>query len=533
MRSRQKVSRAGLALIEGFEGLRRTAARLPDGRWTIGYGHTRSAREGAVVTHEDAELLLLYDLAPVAEAVNELVFTPLTQNQFDALVALAFNVGVDRFRTSDVLKRVNEGRLTEAACELDLWRRAEVGGDPIVLDGLVRRRAAEKALFLTPPDGFAPTPSPLIRPSLDIAPELLPTSRPVEVDAPLEGAEAVVRRQLSAPPTEPAPPPPAEPAPTQVIETVVAVATVAFVAESEPASPAEAPAPAAPPPGMPSADALSYFTREPEPAAPETAAEAAPPSESVAEPASASAPAAAQPEPQPEPAPQSAPEPAPQSAPEPEPRSSVNVAEAVNAARLYGPMAAMALGRAAEAPAETPANEDQVAAPVAPEPPSFAPAEAPQPAAAEPVFAPPPPQPAPPSPQPAPPAPEPWTLTHPPEDWTPRVSEPEPAASAEAPGGDPTLFADGWAGGAATRVVRHETPQMRPQDQRGGAAPFILMALIGLTAFAGAVAAFLRGRTLGAGDDMAQYAWILAVIGAGCVATSVYFLLKRVGGVED
>ncbi len=158
MRPRQKVSRQGLALIEAFEGLRQTAARLPDGRWTIGYGHTKSAREGAEVSPQDAEALLLFDLMPVVEAVNGLVFTPLNQNQFDGLCAFVFNVGIDAFRGSDVLKRVNEGRLTEAACEIDLWRKGEVAGDPLVLDGLVRRRTAEKALFLNSARGPRPDP---------------------------------------------------------------------------------------------------------------------------------------------------------------------------------------------------------------------------------------------------------------------------------------------------------------------------------------------------------------------------------------
>lgn len=64
------MSRAGVILIKSFEGFRPRAVRGADGRWTIGYGHTRSAREGLTVSEADAELLLQYDLLPVVETLN-------------------------------------------------------------------------------------------------------------------------------------------------------------------------------------------------------------------------------------------------------------------------------------------------------------------------------------------------------------------------------------------------------------------------------------------------------------------------------
>ena len=85
MKPRHQVSPTAIEMIKRFEGYRRKAARLPDGRWTLGYGHVLTAREGAEVSEQDAEALLLYDLIAVAHAVNELTLTPLTQNQFDAL----------------------------------------------------------------------------------------------------------------------------------------------------------------------------------------------------------------------------------------------------------------------------------------------------------------------------------------------------------------------------------------------------------------------------------------------------------------
>ena len=105
MKPRFQVSRGAIELIKRFEGYRQRSAQLPDGRWTIGYGHTLTARQGAQVSESDAEALLIYDIIGVAHAVNENVYTPLSQNQFDALVCFAFNIGLDNFRRSVVLRR--------------------------------------------------------------------------------------------------------------------------------------------------------------------------------------------------------------------------------------------------------------------------------------------------------------------------------------------------------------------------------------------------------------------------------------------
>ncbi|MFT4077306.1 MAG: glycoside hydrolase family protein [Asticcacaulis sp.] len=178
MRARQKVSRAGVELIKSFEGLRTSAARLPDGRWTLGYGHTFSAREGARVTQEDADALLRFDLLPVVDAINNLVLTPLNQNQFDALVSFCFNIGVENFGQSTVLKRINEGKLSEAALAMDSWRSAEFNGQTYVLAPLIRRRAAEKDLFQTP-DEISHQAAVLGRPVEDVTPITPAPSAPI------------------------------------------------------------------------------------------------------------------------------------------------------------------------------------------------------------------------------------------------------------------------------------------------------------------------------------------------------------------
>ena len=195
MKLHPRVTRAVIELVKGFEGLRRRAARLPDGGWTIGYGHTLSAREGAVVSPEDAEALLYYDLSEVARKVDAWTFTSLNQNQFEALTAFAFNIGVENFRRSTVLKRVNEGQNLMAAAALELWRKSDFAGEDLVIDALVRRRAAEKAHYLTPPEGHRPSPTPVLKPLFDhsiieAAASARAGRSAAVVDAPLDGDRA-------------------------------------------------------------------------------------------------------------------------------------------------------------------------------------------------------------------------------------------------------------------------------------------------------------------------------------------------------
>ncbi|RZJ27720.1 MAG: hypothetical protein EON85_10610, partial [Brevundimonas sp.] len=186
-RPRLKVSRAGIVLIKSFESFRPRAVQRDDGGWVIGYGHTASAREGLTVGEQDAELLLQYDLIPVAKALNERVETGLNQHQFDALSSFAVSVGVDRFLTSDVLKRVNAGQAGEAADALIGWP------ETLPADAGLRRRAAERALFVADPASpvmladllAAPLPPP------PVEPVAAPAEAPVEDPVPLSRAAAV------------------------------------------------------------------------------------------------------------------------------------------------------------------------------------------------------------------------------------------------------------------------------------------------------------------------------------------------------
>lgn len=141
-----KVSSAGLDLIKQFEGLRLDAYECQAGVWTIGYGHTGpDVTENLKITKEKADELLAKDISYFEKGVSSRVKIGISQSQFDALVSFAFNVGIYAFAGSTLLRLLNDGSSKEiVASEFIRWVRA----DGKVSEGLKRRRAAEKALFL-------------------------------------------------------------------------------------------------------------------------------------------------------------------------------------------------------------------------------------------------------------------------------------------------------------------------------------------------------------------------------------------------
>ena len=145
-----QTNQAGLDLIKMFEGLRLEAYVDAVGIWTIGYGHTKGVRAGMVITEEKAEQFLREDLADAEGAVSRLVKVPINGNEFSALASLVFNIGSGNFQRSTVLRRLNAEDRVGAADAIEWWNKGRVNGVLTVLPGLVRRRAAEKALFLTP-----------------------------------------------------------------------------------------------------------------------------------------------------------------------------------------------------------------------------------------------------------------------------------------------------------------------------------------------------------------------------------------------
>lgn len=137
------INEEGLALIGRWEGLRLEAYRDLGQVWTIGFGHTATAREGMVITEAEAERLLRQDLAIFEAAVNNAVKVPLTDNQFAALVSWTYNVGEAAMRRSTLIKRLNNGEFNAVPGELAKWNR--VNGKAI--PGLANRRAAEGGLW--------------------------------------------------------------------------------------------------------------------------------------------------------------------------------------------------------------------------------------------------------------------------------------------------------------------------------------------------------------------------------------------------
>lgn len=146
-----KVSQRGIDLIKQFEGLELEAYQDIAGVWTIGYGHTGpDVQPNMRISERDAEELLKKDLKPREDAVERLASVSLNQNEFDALVSFVYNVGAEAFKKSTARKRLNKNNRVGAAEALTWWNKATVGGVLREVLGLTRRRAAEKALFLTP-----------------------------------------------------------------------------------------------------------------------------------------------------------------------------------------------------------------------------------------------------------------------------------------------------------------------------------------------------------------------------------------------
>ena len=139
-----KTSKNGINLIKTYEGCRLTAYKCPAGVWTIGYGHTAGVKQGDKITQLQADTLLAVDLQKFEYSVNKAVKKPITQNEFDALVSFAFNVGIGNFEKSTLLRLINMGQFELASKQFERWISA--GGKP--LTGLKKRRLAEKTLFL-------------------------------------------------------------------------------------------------------------------------------------------------------------------------------------------------------------------------------------------------------------------------------------------------------------------------------------------------------------------------------------------------
>ena len=144
-----RLSQNGVNFIKSHEALRLKAYQDSKGVWTIGWGHTKNVHPGDVITREQAEQFIRDDFAWVERALNaDLVAgrdKPLvTQNEFDALCSLVFNIGSDAYLDSTVRRKIKQGDKMAAARAFKMW----VYSDHKFIQGLANRRADEVRLFL-------------------------------------------------------------------------------------------------------------------------------------------------------------------------------------------------------------------------------------------------------------------------------------------------------------------------------------------------------------------------------------------------
>jgi GH24 family phage-related lysozyme (muramidase) len=146
-----KTGERGLALIKEFEGCKLSAYQCPAGIWTIGIGSTHYGdgtpvtKNRTLPTEKAAIALLAATIGQYEKAVNAMG-VELTQNEFDALVCLCYNIGAGNFLKSTLVKMLKAGD-DKAEISQQFLRWDKAGGKPLA--GLTRRRNAEAELFLT------------------------------------------------------------------------------------------------------------------------------------------------------------------------------------------------------------------------------------------------------------------------------------------------------------------------------------------------------------------------------------------------
>lgn len=138
------TSNQGKNLIKEAEGLRLDAYRCPAGIPTIGWGHTKGVKLGQHITVQQAEDMLVEDIAPIERLLNGLKIN-FRQEQFDALVSWIFNFGEGKFKGSTMYKRIiANAKDEEITDQLVKWINA--ADRPLL--GLMKRRVAEANLFI-------------------------------------------------------------------------------------------------------------------------------------------------------------------------------------------------------------------------------------------------------------------------------------------------------------------------------------------------------------------------------------------------
>lgn len=148
-KKKYSLSDNGMKLLEQFEGLRLEAYLDSAGIATIGWGSIKypngnKVKLGDKITKAQAKEYKLHDLKEFESTVNTSVKVPLTQNQYDALVSLSYNIGSGAFKNSTLLKKLNNGDYKGAADQFLVWNKVNSKR----VQGLVNRREAERNLFI-------------------------------------------------------------------------------------------------------------------------------------------------------------------------------------------------------------------------------------------------------------------------------------------------------------------------------------------------------------------------------------------------
>ena len=144
------INERGIEIVKSFEGISVKPYLCPANVWTVGYGATRSSTGRPIdldmeaISEAEADALLIRDLESSEGWVSRLIKTALTENQYSALTSFTFNVGAGALQRSTLRMKLNRGEVQNAADEFPKWKFA----NKRILAGLVRRRAAERALFL-------------------------------------------------------------------------------------------------------------------------------------------------------------------------------------------------------------------------------------------------------------------------------------------------------------------------------------------------------------------------------------------------
>ncbi len=140
----KKLSTKGAFFIKLKEGFESVAYKKDDGIWTIGYGHTLGVTQSMICTRAEADTWFLQDVAKCEASVNKQNLA-LSQNQFDALVSYAYNIGTGAFEKGTLLSLIKSG-----ASEVEIrnwWTSTWISTKGKVLPGLVTRRAEEADMF--------------------------------------------------------------------------------------------------------------------------------------------------------------------------------------------------------------------------------------------------------------------------------------------------------------------------------------------------------------------------------------------------